>query len=320
MFDSIQSVGIDVSLKKLDVYVKSSNEYISFSVSNDISGITELSDKLGNTTSPIILESSGDYHILSSCILKESNLNVYVINPIITNKLIRASIRGAKSDKKDAKLLANLGLTHIDELNVFTSNRPNIILKKEVKVLRKVKQEIKTLQKSIKALDTLSDQLEVTSDTSILKEKLKDLEKYVAKKEELILKDYNNLLSEEISKIRGVSEKAAKVIGLFLEDKTFEKANQLIAFTGYDVRRKQSGSSIDTRGSLSKRGDSNLRDILFKTAWGLKMNNEIFNEIYERARSKGKHYYTCLNILVRKLLKIIFGIIKSDNKYNGMWG
>lgn len=312
MLQPMQSIGIDVSKSKLDVCFSSNCTYQFSKFNNDAESISCLITQLPPNV-PIVIESTADYHILLSCMLYEANLNVFVINPIITKKLINSTVRGSKSDKNDAKLLSNIGITYLSELKSFNMDRSSILLKKKMKLLTKLINTTTSLNRSFKGYQDLSSQLDKGYDPDIenIADKLKDIRKLVKKKEQEILADYNSDISKEISKLRGVSEIGAKKLSLHLEGKVFEKANQVVAFAGLDVRRKQSGSSIHSKGHISKRGSSHLRDLLFKLAWGLKMNNHKFREIYERHRKRGKHYYTCLIILSKKLLRIVFGLIKN---------
>lgn len=316
MSQFMQSIGIDVSKAKLDVCFLYIQEARIKTFENTPEGISKLIETITTPQTPIIIEATGDFHLLASCMLKEAGLSVFVINPLITKKLTNATIRGSKSDKADAKLLAKLAITHQEELVEYHDDRDSIILKKELKSLRNTVLKLREARKSLKQLGETTIALKGSANDMIteLETDIVKLEKAIKNIEHNLLKRYDRKLATELAKISGVSTKAAKLITIHLEGKVFDDASKLVAFTGFDVRRRQSGTSINTKGCLSKRGSSFLRDILFKTAWGLKMHNEKFRDIFEKARSKGKHYYTCLNIIVRKLLRIVYGLMKSGGQ------
>jgi transposase len=83
-----------------------------------------------------------------------------------------------------------------------------------------------------------------------------------------------------------------------------------------DISTKLSGESVHTKGKLSKRGNPYFRKILFQVAWGLIMHNKAFKKLYEYHRGRGKHYFTCLSIIGRKLLNVIYGMHKSGKSFN----
>lgn len=56
------------------------------------------------------LESTGIYHFPLFCYLKESGLEVFVINPLITHSIKNIGIRKVKNDKLDSLGIAKLGL------------------------------------------------------------------------------------------------------------------------------------------------------------------------------------------------------------------
>ncbi len=103
------SVGIDVSKKTLAVALQTRHkEYLDSSFPNTRIGITDLIGYLQTQktayTVPCVIESTGDFHLLSSYMLKEEGYEVKCINPIITHQYQRATIRNAKDDRIDAQI------------------------------------------------------------------------------------------------------------------------------------------------------------------------------------------------------------------------
>ena len=111
----IISVGIDVSKAKLDVaLLKSDRGHIAARFENNSGGIARLivllkQQRTGQTV-PCVVESTGDYHLLSALMITKEGFRVNCINPLITKKYQRASIRGTKTDAVDALRLAEIGL------------------------------------------------------------------------------------------------------------------------------------------------------------------------------------------------------------------
>ena len=102
-------VGVDVSKNKLDFAIDNTKLFKSFD--NDEFGIKTAISWLENNTNnsiKIVIESTSWYHWLVCLLLSESNYEVCLINPLITKKYQKSSIRDSKNDKIDAYRLAEI--------------------------------------------------------------------------------------------------------------------------------------------------------------------------------------------------------------------
>ena len=133
MNTSVVSVGIDVGKDKLDVACMHHDRTVVHQVfSNNMKGIRSLRSFLKQqrtaSTVPCTLESTGAYHLLVAVSLNEAGYRVNCVNPIITKKYMKATVRDAKSDSIDAKRIAELGY-HEPDLQRFTATRADIAAK-----------------------------------------------------------------------------------------------------------------------------------------------------------------------------------------------
>ena len=305
----IVSVGIDVSKAKLDVaLLKSDRSHVAAGFENNSGGITRLvvwlkQQRTGQTV-PCVVESTGDCHLLSALMITKEGFRVNCINPLITKKYQRASIRGTKTDAVDALRLAEIGLLE-NNLPVFSAIHQPLVNKKIISylsLLEKTRQQLKASFKQLGRVsqDILGVQLDLTPSRQALEEldrQMKVLKRYLV--------EHGPKEAKELSTIRGVSENQAAVLLSGLGDKTFNHKDQLVAFVGLDIRQRQSGQWIG-RQKLSKRGSGYLRKVLFQVAWGLKQNNDTYREYYDRLRKEGKHYTTVLLAIARKFLRFLF--------------
>lgn len=110
--------------------------------------------------------------------------------------------------------------------------------------------------------------------------------------------------AEQLSEIKGVLKFQASVLCNAVEGRTFKNKNQLIAFFGLDIKKKN--DTLRGREKFSKRENSFYQIILFQLGWSLAKNNEQFEAYYQRLRNYGKHYYTCLITTARKFLRFFF--------------
>jgi len=309
---SVVSVGIDVAKAKLDVaMLRSDREATFLTVANNSIGIGELADFLRQQrtaeTVPCVMESTGNLHLLSACSLTQDGFTVKVINPLITKRYQRASIRNAKNDRIDAERLATIGTIEKD-LPVFSANESAIVSRKLISYLGHLEHTRQQLYSSSKQLSETLQTLGISGKSiqSGAKTMLKTVNKQIA----LLQKRIIALAPPEAKKlsdnVQGLSETQASVLLGALSDKQFTDKDQLVAFVGLDIMVRKSGT-FQGKEKLSKRGNPYLRKVLYQTAWSLKQHNPIFRAYYNRLyREQGKHYTASLIAVARKFLKFLF--------------
>lgn len=81
-------------------------------------------------------------------------------------------------------------------------------------------------------------------------------------------------------------------------------------------RQKQSGTSVRKRPCLSKVGNSRLRKALFMPAICATRYNQVLGAFYEHLREKGKSKMAAVGAVMRKLLHIIFGVLKHQKPFD----
>lgn len=318
--NSTVSVGIDVAKTKLDVALLRSDRSLERTlVENTPAGMLELISFLKQQrtaeTVPCILESTGDYHLLPACTLAQAGFMVKVINPLLTKRYQRTSIRNAKSDQIDAERLATIGIME-KELPVFSAKTSAIVLRKLIAYvgkLEQVKQQFaqstKQLCHTIAALGGAAIKLDHTTAALI------EIDEQIAGLKKMII----NLAPPEAKPFAettpGLSTEQAAILLGALQDKQFENRDQLVAFVGLDLMVRQSGT-WQGKQKLSKRGSPYLRKVLYQVAWGLKQHNPIFKKYYQRLyQEEGKHYTTVLMAVARKFLRYLYAYYWSKTLY-----
>jgi transposase len=146
-------------------------------------------------------------------------------------------------------------------------------------------------------------------------EQIKLLEKQV---EEL-----NSYISETLSKfdttlttINGIgSTLAATFVAEIGDINRFDSPEKLSAFAGIDPTVKQSGEFSGTKNHMSKRGSPYLRRALYLAAVSCNLHNPAMRAIYDKKRSQGKPHNVALSVISRKLVNIIFVLMKSKQPY-----
>jgi len=96
----------------------------------------------------------------------------------------------------------------------------------------------------------------------------------------------------------------------------FHSVKQLCAFIGIDPSIKQSGSSINISGNISKRGNSYLRRTIWQMAIGTIRSCDKFKSYFTKKRSEGKSFKQAVIATANKLLRTIFTLLKYKTKFN----
>ena len=140
-------VGIDVSKDSHSCHILSSKGKTlvdNLVISNDLEGFRTLDDSLSLVEEDIrvALESTGHYSINIESFLRNKGYSVTLLNPLIVDKFKKSqTLRKTKTDKSDAKLIATLLFSKIQEatadvpieireLKSLTRNRSRLVKEK----------------------------------------------------------------------------------------------------------------------------------------------------------------------------------------------
>jgi len=316
----IKSVGIDVSKTKLDICLYTGDNNIFSKVESNPTNINDLTALLDHHQvgfdTPIVVESTGGYQMLAVQVLQQNNFNVKLINPLITQKYLHSHIRKTKTDKQDSLLLAQIGLQ--EDLYTYTE-QPELVKLKRLYRLREslIKQRQIHKNQIANIKDTYQDEVS-TLEISVLRSVVTQLNEQIKVIEKEILS--NDLVKsslDTIGKIRGISPLALAGIIIELGDvNRFANSKQVVAYAGLDPSIKESGLSVRGKSRISKRGSRTLRSILCKSSWGVFMHNEELKAYFMRKRSEGKHYFSALVATARKILVIVYALLRKKEAYD----
>ena len=308
------SIGIDVSQAKLDVCLLGTASVVERrTIGNDQSGIASLIALLSRASVapsvPCILESTGDLHLLAALLLSQAGYHAIVINPLITKCHQQSSVRGAKNDRIDAERLANIALME-KHLIPFRDTVTSIGQKKIIGLLRNVSEVHAQLTKVYRQFQKTSAILSLPhGQIKSIEDSIKSTAQTIKTLQQMITASAPQQAVALAEETPGLSLMQITIILTALSEKTFQNRDQLVAFFGLDVRVRQSGT---WRGkeSLSKRGDSYCRKILFQIGWSLMRNNSTYKTYFEHHyKELGKHYTAAILATSRKFLRFLFSTL-----------
>lgn len=319
------SGGIDVSSEDLHMFLRREDESGVYRIfANTNAGIKKMVCFLQkhefSQEKRIVLESTGRYHALCAYMLSEENYHVCVINPMITKKYNSGAIRKTKTDKMDAKILAEVaekekGLKRFSETKEDLLLRQKISLVKSLeKTLQKITSSLQNYQSAIQKFDT-----DLSPAEQLLQQQINEIKKQKEKLEREIINHVFSTVEQEqqerVLSIPGVSPYLAALILSFFSTNLGQNSSAWVSYCGMDISANESGK-YKGKSKLSKRGNRYLRKRLYSGAWGAVMNYEIFRKYYDVLRNHGRLHKEALNIIARKILRTAHSLLKNKSHFS----
>ncbi len=130
------------------------------------------------------------------------------------------------------------------------------------------------------------------------------------------IKELYNELDSHLLSVPGIGDNLAPIILAEIGDiNKFDKPSKLIAFAGTDPSENQSGNKLSSNDKTSKRGSPYLRHAIYTASLVAISNEPELRAYYDKKISEGKHHFVALAGISRKLLTIIYYILKEDRDY-----
>tara|TARA_B100001063_G_C16683204_1_gene512942 strand:+ start:201 stop:1169 length:969 start_codon:yes stop_codon:yes gene_type:complete len=308
-------IGIDISKQTFDVGFNDGSKWQHLVLDNNKKGFKRLLKNLG-VNDWIVMEASGPYYLKLATFFFEKGYKICVLNPLIIRRYSQTRLLRAKTDKKDARTIAEYGTQY--DLQQW-SPEPESILK--------IKQLYTVLELLNKEVHQSERQLESLTATGVLdkelKSTLKNIVKYLKSKRDKVEKqiedhaqiNYKPTL-DRLKSIPGIGTKTAIMLTVITGNfEKFENHKQLIAYVGFSPRLYQSGTSVKGKGHICKMGKSQIRKLMYLCSWSAKRCNKECMIMYERLLEKGKPERVIKIALANKLLKQAFSIVKNKTYY-----
>ena len=97
--------------------------------------------------------------------------------------------------------------------------------------------------------------------------------------------------------------------------KNFSNDAKLLAFVGCEPTIYQSGKFVLTRTSMVKKGSKYLRNAIFQATKSAYVTDPVMRAYVDRKRAAGKHFFVALSHGMKKMVRVIFAVLKSGAPY-----
>jgi|JI10StandDraft_1071094.scaffolds.fasta_scaffold422433_1 transposase len=321
---TIVTIGIDISKDKFDICLEiEGQERVSKVFRNSKNGRKAFLDFIPKDAQPDIgLESTGTYGRALVDLLHKHGYSIFVINPAFVSFYAKSLGRRAKTDQVDAKIICDYVRLHKIELRPWKP-KPESVQKLTIinRALEDLKEDLIRTKGRIEACEH-----DTTLSQNVLHKLHNRQVKFLEKEISVLLK----MASEVIGACPELKEKARLLqsidgIGFitslaFLAEIpdtiAFKSVKQLEAYVGVNPSTRQSGSSVRGRGTISKMGNSIMRKALYMPALSALRCNPIIQEFADRLKAKGKHPKVIIVAVMRKLLALMYGVLKNQKEFD----
>ncbi len=130
------------------------------------------------------------------------------------------------------------------------------------------------------------------------------------------LKSLMEELNSPLMTIPGISYvTAAYILAEIGNINNFDSPAKLQAFAGLDPSTYQSGKFTASHATMVKRGSKYLRWALLTATRLVCMRNKNFNDYKNQKLAEGKHYFVALSHTAKKLIRVIYYLLKTNQSY-----
>jgi transposase len=314
-------VGIDVSKDQLVVCLLTTQGSTESQVDNTRKGFNQLHHWLKKkraTQAHICLEATGIYGIEVAQFLHDKGYLVSVVNPARIKGFAESQMRRSKTDTLDAAVIA----AFCRALQPERWTPPEPAWYELRALLRHLDDLQQTRQQQVNRLEAATTDWvreQLRQHIAFLDEQITQLKQQITDH----LNQYPDLKQqvELLTSIPGIGNlTAARLVAEIRSFSAFEDVRQLVAFVSLDPTRHESGRSVRGGRSISRKGRAALRAALYLPALVAKRHNPLLRAFAQRLEASGKLPKQIIVAVMRKLLHLAYGVLKSGQPFDPHFG
>lgn len=302
-------VGIDVAEKSLAVCLLAAGEPQPAEFANTPAGHKQLLRWLAHRVTAVEvwvgMEATGRYYEAVATACHAAGYRVSVLNPARVAYYARSRLSRTKQDHVDSRLIAQFVMS--EQPHRWQPTPPAYY---ELQELMRRLEDLKAMRQQ----ERNRLRAGITS-TTLLDQQIAALEREIRDHidRDPDLRHRHDLLDS----IPGIAHLTAATLLAELGDLTrFASAQAVAAYVGLCPQHHESGSSVHKRTRLSRTGHGALRKALYFPALSAMRHNPILMAFAERLRAARKSEMQIVAAVMRKLLHLAYGVIKSDRPFD----
>lgn len=316
-------VGLDIAKTTFEAgLLRPSGKLLVKSFANEPAGFAKmrrwLHELAPQSTPHFCMEATGNYYLALALFLAEAEQRVSVVNPARIKYAGVAYGQANKTDKADARTLAQF--CRKEQPALWRAAAP------EMRLLVALLRRLDSLQaQHVAEQNRLQDpgllavvRVSIQASLDFLAAEMRRLQEQIQQhidQHPRLKADKKLLLS-----IPGVGETTAHWLLAELPDVAqFDSAQDAAAFAGLNPCEYSSGTSVKKKTRLSKKGNVYLRKCLYMPALTAKRFNPCIAALCQRLHERGLAKKAIVGAAMRKLLMLAYGVLRNQQEFDKDW-
>lgn len=300
-----RNIGIDVGKEMLDIFVYELDQH--WQETNTEEGIRRLTNRLKRfNLTRVLVEATGGYERALVEAATEHEIPIVIVQPIQVRQFARAQGVFAKTDKIDARLIAQYGVTMQPIVKVLPGKKVRLVkdlLARKRQLLEMRTMELNRQHKAQKVVAPSHRRLIKLLDKEILSIN----EKLAIEVAEI---DAWQRTYEIISSAPGIGDGVAFTLLGELPELGRINNRQIGALCGLAPFNRDSGKM---RGKRRIRGGrAPIRTVLFMAMLSAIQHNPIMQRFYKKLVAQGKNKKVAITACMRKMITILNTMVRKD--------
>ena len=313
----MEILGIDVGKCEMHAVLLQRDRSTSKSVLNSAAGFKQLQTWLRNRKVEHVhacLEATGGWSEEVALALCEAGHVVSLVNPARIKAFAQSEMLRTKTDRIDAALIARFCRMHMPE--------PWIPPAPEIRMLQGL---VRRYQSLVQMRTEEQNRLQAPIIASAVKESIEATLAHLDREIERVDREIEQLFDQHpplrrqrdlLTSIPGIGDTtAARILGEMPNIAEFRDVKAVAAYAGLSPRHHESGS-IRWPSRIAKTGNASLRTALYFPAISAMRCNPLLRRFADRLRERGKSNMTIIIAVMRKLLILAYGVLKSGRSFD----
>jgi transposase len=253
---------------------------------------------------------TGVYHEQATLALADAGVTVSIVNPAQVKNFGKGLAVRTKTDCIDSMALARYGAL----LKPATWTPPSL----PARTLQALLARREAIAQDLHREQNRQKKADATDTPELICQSLNDSIAFLQKQLDKLQQDINDHIDRHpdlkedldlLTSIPAVEPQVGSHMLSVMHAHSFESAEQLAAYLGLVPIERQSGTSVHGRARLSKAGPTRVCAVLSTR------HNPHIKALYVRLLAKGKAKMAALGAVMRKLMHLCFGVLKTRKPY-----
>jgi transposase len=305
MRNTQRNVGIDVGKDMLDIYINECDQH--WQAENTLDGIKQLLSRLNRfKLTRILVEATGGYERKLVEAASAKAMPIIIVQPYHIRQFAKAQGIMAKTDKIDARLIAQFGVVMQPKVRQLPSKKVRLVrdlLARKRQLNETRTQELNRQHKAEKVILRSHQRM------------LKLLDKEIAWVNELLSKAVAEVTEwqrtyEIVSSAPGIGDGVAYTVLGELPELGYLSHRQISALCGLAPFNRDSGKMKGRR--RIRGGRAPIRTVLYMAMLSAIQHNPVIKKFYEKLVAQGKHKKVAITACMRKIITILNAMVRDN--------